>query len=373
VRFLLNACGALERLRKRREKQESRRPPVNVYKLVNAKSLKTSPPELIFRQLCVLVIDDRTVITVRKDKASTHVSDHFSASSSRRPSSDAVDLEAGRQESSSERSVVTKQPTRRRTITEVFSSSPEHAAMLDDGEEHRLSLKDIREQIDSGAMDVRQLSARFLGFRLLEYICEENYTVRDKLMRWSSAIEREITNSGNTQGSSAGQSQHLYMFSQLADSYKNAITPVSDTLLEWKDSANKLKTDSLSFFFEEEDIYFRDLQDELSTMQSELHSLSQKGEKLQELHSAMREERMNRILYALTLITTVFVPAQFLTGLYGMNFSYMPELNYHYGYAIFWGGVFVLTVISGISFRRGSVPCTSVDTVDNSSRIDKYL
>ena len=41
---------------------------------------------------------------------------------------------------------------------------------------------------------------------------------------------------------------------------------------------------------------------------------------------------MNQIMQVLTIITTIFVPLSFLVGLYGMNFDYMPELHYRYGY-----------------------------------------
>ena len=51
---------------------------------------------------------------------------------------------------------------------------------------------------------------------------------------------------------------------------------------------------------------------------------------LGEYYRAVQEDRMNRTLYILTLVTSVFVPAQFLTGLYGMNFEVMPELTWRY-------------------------------------------
>ena len=37
-----------------------------------------------------------------------------------------------------------------------------------------------------------------------------------------------------------------------------------------------------------------------------------------------------QVLYILTVVTTVFIPAQFLTGLYGMNFAVMPGLTWEY-------------------------------------------
>ena len=43
-----------------------------------------------------------------------------------------------------------------------------------------------------------------------------------------------------------------------------------------------------------------------------------------------------QVMYVLTVVTTIFIPAQFLTGVYGMNFDVMPELHYANGYYVFW-------------------------------------
>ena len=43
-----------------------------------------------------------------------------------------------------------------------------------------------------------------------------------------------------------------------------------------------------------------------------------------------RRALIAQVLYILTVVTTVFIPAQFLTGLYGMNFAVMPELTWEY-------------------------------------------
>lgn len=46
----------------------------------------------------------------------------------------------------------------------------------------------------------------------------------------------------------------------------------------------------------------------------------------------MASHRLNQIVKTLTIVTTVFVPLSFLAGVYGMNFEYMPELRFRYGY-----------------------------------------
>jgi magnesium transporter len=46
---------------------------------------------------------------------------------------------------------------------------------------------------------------------------------------------------------------------------------------------------------------------------------------------------MNSTMMTLTVITTIFMPLTFIVGVYGMNFEYMPELNWHYGYFLILG------------------------------------
>ena len=44
----------------------------------------------------------------------------------------------------------------------------------------------------------------------------------------------------------------------------------------------------------------------------------------------------------LTVIGAIFIPLTFIVGLYGMNFDYMPELSYHYGYPVLLLGMVII-------------------------------
>jgi magnesium transporter len=46
--------------------------------------------------------------------------------------------------------------------------------------------------------------------------------------------------------------------------------------------------------------------------------------------------RMNEIMKVLTIIATIFIPLTFLAGIYGMNFDFMPELHWRWGYPAVW-------------------------------------
>ena len=54
----------------------------------------------------------------------------------------------------------------------------------------------------------------------------------------------------------------------------------------------------------------------------------------------------------LAVVTTIFVPLSFLTGIYGMNFEHMPELHYKYGFRILLAIMAIIIIILIIFFKR---------------------
>lgn len=52
---------------------------------------------------------------------------------------------------------------------------------------------------------------------------------------------------------------------------------------------------------------------------------------------SISSHQLNITMRVLTVITAIFVPLTFIAGIYGMNFEYMPELGYRYGYFFVWG------------------------------------
>ncbi|POM61627.1 CorA Metal Ion transporter (MIT) Family [Phytophthora palmivora] len=91
--------------------------------------------------------------------------------------------------------------------------------------------------------------------------------------------------------------------------------------------------------------YFADVQEHLTTIEEECeHNLDRCNSLVEEFNNT-RASQQNDVSYILALIAAIFLPAQFLTGVYGMNFPYIPEQTYHYGYFIWWA---VMLVVAGL-------------------------
>ena len=61
---------------------------------------------------------------------------------------------------------------------------------------------------------------------------------------------------------------------------------------------------------------------------------------------------MNQVMKILTIVATIFIPLTFIAGIYGMNFSNMPELNWEWGYFGVWFIMIVVFMVMIIYFKR---------------------
>ena len=91
-------------------------------------------------------------------------------------------------------------------------------------------------------------------------------------------------------------------------------------------------------------LYYRNVYDHLVRIADLVESYRENVAGLLEAYLSVNSNRMNQVMKVLTVISTIFLPLTFISSIYGMNFHYMPELDWHYGYFFVWG---VIAVISG--------------------------
>lgn len=73
---------------------------------------------------------------------------------------------------------------------------------------------------------------------------------------------------------------------------------------------------------------------------------------LREAYQSSIANRANEIMRVFTAITTVFMPLTVITGIYGMNFTNMPELNWKYSYFVVIGLMVTLGLSMFFIFRK---------------------
>ncbi len=83
--------------------------------------------------------------------------------------------------------------------------------------------------------------------------------------------------------------------------------------------------------------YFRDLYDHTIQVIDTTETYRDLFSDIMDLYLSTLSLRMNEVMKVLTIISTIFIPLTFIVGVYGMNFEFMPELNWRYGYYFIWG------------------------------------
>lgn len=91
--------------------------------------------------------------------------------------------------------------------------------------------------------------------------------------------------------------------------------------------------------------YYKDIYDQLLYVLQSIESCREIMSSLVDLYLSNNDLKMNIVMKRLTVVATIFIPLTFVVGLWGMNFDYMPELHYRYGYLFAW----LIMIIIGLS------------------------
>ena len=118
----------------------------------------------------------------------------------------------------------------------------------------------------------------------------------------------------------------------------------SDAITMWKDNTDFEIDDQLSVRFMDLLNHIRRVSEFSENQQREIDSLVQ-------LHFSAVAHRTNEVVKVLTLISAIFLPLTLIAGIYGMNFKYMPELDFRYGYFFTLGGMAALVIALLIYFK----------------------
>jgi magnesium transporter len=100
------------------------------------------------------------------------------------------------------------------------------------------------------------------------------------------------------------------------------------------------------------DLYLRDVYDHTVHVIDTVESYRDMLAGMLDVYLSALSNRMNEIMKVLTIISTIFIPLTFLAGVYGMNFRYMPELEWHWGYFAVLGVMLAVAIGLMLFFRR---------------------
>ena len=110
------------------------------------------------------------------------------------------------------------------------------------------------------------------------------------------------------------------------------------------DLEQELEENENSFFKAENIRFFKLFYNRVSRLVDTSNSLLDLTLQVRDTNKSRLDVKQNRIMTILTVVTTVFMPPTLIVGWYGMNFKYMPELEWEYGYP----AVIILSILISV-------------------------
>jgi len=125
---------------------------------------------------------------------------------------------------------------------------------------------------------------------------------------------------------------------------RNDIINIRKIIRPQRNTVHQLTRGSVPFIHKDNLIYFRDIYDQLFRISEQSDGFRDMVSGVLDTYLSFTSNKMNQIMKTLTIMMTIMLPLTLITGVYGMNFKYMPELDSPYGYFIIIGFMFVIAV-----------------------------
>ncbi len=118
------------------------------------------------------------------------------------------------------------------------------------------------------------------------------------------------------------------------------------------DLGQELEENENDFFNEDNTRYFHLFTQRVSRLHDVTASLREYSIQIRDLYQSQLDIKQNRIMALLTIITSIFMPLTLIAGWYGMNFRYMPELEYKWAYPAVIAVSIIIVIVSLIFFKK---------------------
>jgi magnesium transporter len=182
--------------------------------------------------------------------------------------------------------------------------------------------------------------AGYLFYALIDAIIDNYFNIIESSGIIAESIEDEL--SGNPKQDTLMKIQSL----------RRCLITILRIFIPAREVVHDLLKNHNDSRFEEIEPYLKDLYDHALHISEGVDSLREFVTSMMDFYLSTISNKLNEVMKVLTVVGAIFIPITFLAGVYGMNFKYMPELDFKFGYLLFWIVVISSVVFSLWIFRK---------------------
>jgi len=210
---------------------------------------------------------------------------------------------------------------------------------IQEGEEGDV-FNSVRDRIRLNRGSIRKSGPDYLIYALLEAVIDNYFVILEEIGEEIEDIQDEMLNNPT-----AHLLRRVRDLKTSVRFVRKAVWPLREVIGELEREDSPLINDEINAHFRrayEHTIQAMDVAEAARDVLSDML----------DIYLSSISNRLNQVMKTLTIITTIFMPLSFIAGVYGMNFHFMPELTWRFGYPLVLGAMALIVALMLIYFRR---------------------
>jgi magnesium transporter len=182
----------------------------------------------------------------------------------------------------------------------------------------------ILSRLDNDKSQIRNLGADYLAYIIMDTVVDEYFALQDAFDELIESVEDKLLSDPSTQTLSIIQKIKRELIF-----LRRTVSPLRELLAAIQRSESPLLNEKTRR-------YFGDIYDHAIRIIEAIESYRDLIAGMLDIYLSSVSNKMNETMKVLTVFASIFIPLTFIAGVYGMNFEYMPELKWRWGYPVLW-------------------------------------
>jgi magnesium transporter len=198
----------------------------------------------------------------------------------------------------------------------------------------------IRDRIQKGKGRIRKSGSDYLAYTLIDAIVDNYFIILENMGEKIEILQESVL----TEPDPSNLREIQEIRREMAF-LRRSIWPLREAINTLQRTESTLMGDFVT-------PYLRDVYDHTIQVIENIETLRDAISSTLDIYLSSLSNKMNEVMKVLTIIATIFIPLTFIAGLYGMNFKFMPELEWHWGYPTVCLVMLILGVLMLLGFKR---------------------
>jgi len=198
----------------------------------------------------------------------------------------------------------------------------------------------IRDRLKNPASRLRKNGVDLLAYSLMDAVVDNYFLILEHIGEEIENLEEELIVDPVPETLKAIQKHKRDMIT-----LRRSVWPLRELI-------NSLQRTESELINETTQLYLRDVYDHTIQVIDSIEAFRDILSSMVDVYLSSLSNRMNDVMKVLTIIATIFIPLTFIAGVYGMNFEYMPELEWRWGYPAVMLGMAMVGISMFLYFKK---------------------